>query len=270
LVYLTAGEGKSIPTTSLIMIIAVYGLQAFVFLLRRKWDMIGWMVFYILAIPAFSFYLPLYSFWRMDDFSWGQTRLVMGESGKKMVIHDEGKFDPRAIPLKTWEEYENELWDKESNHSIGSWVPPQKFQNGGYAQSAGQSLYGRETYYEPSQYGHAPAPPGYQSGRNSPYGAMPSPMRAQSDAGSLYAPTRTATNYLDMPIPMTGSPDGLGGPSDSELENAVQELLAGADLNTVTKREVRRKLEERFNMDLTSRKGTINAAIDRALMSRAT
>jgi len=49
--------------------------------------MIGWMIFYILAIPAFSFLLPLYSFWKMDDFSWGQTRIVMGEAGKKMIVH---------------------------------------------------------------------------------------------------------------------------------------------------------------------------------------
>lgn len=69
------------------MIIAVYGLQALVFILRRKWDMIGWMIFYILAIPASSFILPLYSFWKMDDFSWGATRLVLGESGKKIIIH---------------------------------------------------------------------------------------------------------------------------------------------------------------------------------------
>jgi hypothetical protein len=36
------------------MIVAVYGVQALVFILRRKWDMIGWMIFYILAIPARS------------------------------------------------------------------------------------------------------------------------------------------------------------------------------------------------------------------------
>lgn len=87
LVVLVAGEHKAIPTLSLILIAAVYGLQALVFILRRKWDMIGWMIFYIIAIPAFSFLLPLYSFWRMDDFSWGQTRIVMGEAGKKMIVH---------------------------------------------------------------------------------------------------------------------------------------------------------------------------------------
>jgi chitin synthase len=97
-------------------------------------------------------------------------------------------------------------------------------------------------------------------------------MRAMSDAGSLYqpAPMRPGTNYLDMPIPMTGNLDPHeAGPSDAELDSAVHELLRGADLNTVTKREVRRKLEDRYNMDLSSRKATINAAIDRALMSRA-
>ena len=87
LVVLVAGEHKAIPTLSLILIAAIYGLQALVFILRRKWDMVGWMIFYIIAIPAFSFLLPLYSFWRMDDFSWGQTRIVMGEAGKKMIVH---------------------------------------------------------------------------------------------------------------------------------------------------------------------------------------
>ncbi|KAI0049900.1 glycosyltransferase family 2 protein [Auriscalpium vulgare] len=273
LVYLTAGEHRSIPTLSLILIGAVYGLQAFVFILRRKWDMIGWMVFYILAIPVFSFLLPLYSFWRMDDFSWGATRLVLGEAGKKMIVHDEGKFDPRSIPLKSWNDYENELWDKESNHSIGSWVPPTKLKNDGYAESK-TSIYGRETYYEPaysrafspspSQMNPYASPPGYQSGRNTP--------------SQLYQPTpsRPTTNYLDIPIPQTRSPDagggdfgGLGGPTDSEIDRAVQNILRDADLNSVTKREIRRRLEDQFGVDLSSRKATVNAAIDRGLLSQA-
>ena len=87
LIYLIAAKGDSIPQWSIIMLAAIYGLQALIFLFRRKWDMIGWMVFYILAIPVFSFALPLYSFWRMDDFSWGATRVVLGEKGKKMIVH---------------------------------------------------------------------------------------------------------------------------------------------------------------------------------------
>lgn len=85
--YLIIHSGDTIPTWSIVMLAAIYGLQALIFLFRRKWDMIGWMIFYILAIPVFSFMLPLYSFWKMDDFSWGSTRIVLGEQGKKMIVH---------------------------------------------------------------------------------------------------------------------------------------------------------------------------------------
>ncbi|KAG6837153.1 hypothetical protein H0H93_013743 [Arthromyces matolae] len=276
LIYQVVGEKKPIPTLALILIGAIYGLQAAVFLLRRKWDMIGWMAFYIIAIPAFSFFLPLYSFWRMDDFSWGQTRVVLGESGKKMIVHDEGKFDPRSIPLKSWTDYENELWDKESNHSIGSWVPPIKTKGEGYAESHTASIYGRETYYDPrsqspalSQGGMHP-PPGYNSGRNTPQSNF-----RLAESGSLLhqpAPSRPVTNYLDIPIPTTVSPDNIntpGSPTDLNIERAVQDILRGADLNTVTKREIRRQLEEVFGIDLTSRKASINAAIDRVLLGQS-
>ena len=47
--------------------------------------MIIWMIIYLLATPVFAFYLPLYSFWHFDDFSWGNTRIVVGEDGKKVA-----------------------------------------------------------------------------------------------------------------------------------------------------------------------------------------
>jgi chitin synthase len=69
---------------------------------------------------------------QMDDFGWGSTRIVMGEQGKRLLVHvcffslstssttdlmepgaqDEGKFDPSSIPHKKWEAYEQELWEK--------------------------------------------------------------------------------------------------------------------------------------------------------------
>lgn len=49
----------------------------------------------------YSFFLPIYSFWCMDDFSWGNTRLVIGEgSNKKVIMNDDEKFDDSMIPLK--------------------------------------------------------------------------------------------------------------------------------------------------------------------------
>ena len=69
----------------------------------------------------------------------------------------------------------NELWDKEFNHSISSWVLPSKLKGDGYAESHTASLYGHETYYQPRDYSPSPSqmsmmypPPGYQSGPNTP------------------------------------------------------------------------------------------------------
>lgn len=88
------------------MIAAVYGLQAIIFIVKRQWQHIGWMIIYILAYPIYSFILPIYSFWNQDNFSWGSTRVVLGESGDKQIIaiEDEG-FDPNSIPLQAWDEY---------------------------------------------------------------------------------------------------------------------------------------------------------------------
>jgi chitin synthase len=49
----------------------------------------------------------------------------------------------------------------------------------------------------------------------------------------------------------------------------VQDVLRNADLNSITKREIRRRLEAHYGMDMTSRKATINAAVDRVLLAHA-
>ncbi|OCF76617.1 chitin synthase [Kwoniella mangroviensis CBS 8886] len=191
LIYLIVREGKSIPTLSIIMLAAIYGLQALIFVFRLRWDMVAWMVFYIAAIPYFSFFLPLYSFWKMDDFSWGSTRLVVGEHGKKIVIHDEGKFDPRSIPLKSWNDYENELWDQESVHS-GSYMPPNK---GEYDSRPG-SAYGYDNYDARSRV-------------LSPSGSY-GDLRNQSRGGSIY-------NGVGMGVPQLPyqNRDLMGSPMNS-------------------------------------------------------
>ncbi|CDS01674.1 hypothetical protein [Sporisorium scitamineum] len=89
LIALVATANGTMPLTAIIMLAAIYGCQAVIFLLNRKFEMIGWMVVYIIGIPIWSLFLPLYSFWHMDDFSWGNTRVVMGEKGQKVVVHEE-------------------------------------------------------------------------------------------------------------------------------------------------------------------------------------
>jgi chitin synthase len=106
LIYKVAAHQGQFPLISIIMIAAVYGLQALIFILKRQWQHIGWMLIYMLAYPIYSFVLPIYSFWNQDNFTWGNTRIVIGEKGSKQVIavDDEG-FDPRSIPLQRWDDY---------------------------------------------------------------------------------------------------------------------------------------------------------------------
>jgi chitin synthase len=102
---LATGQG-AFPIVSIAMLGGVYGLQALIFILKRQWQHIGWMIIYIIAFPIYAFVLPIYSFWNQDNFTWGNTRIVIGEKGSKQVVavNDEG-FDPRSIPLQRWDEY---------------------------------------------------------------------------------------------------------------------------------------------------------------------
>ncbi len=158
LIYEVAGLHKQLPTLALAMLGVIYGLQALIFIFDRKFEHIGWMLVYICAIPLYSFVLPLVSFWQMDDFSWGSTREIVGEKGKRLIVHDEGKFDPSSIPLKSWQEFENELWEQGSNQSIGELLAE--------GQRDGDSRYGAESMYGLEK--EVPVPYGALSARGSP------------------------------------------------------------------------------------------------------
>lgn len=119
----TSDQTQGTNLVSLVIIASVYGLQALIFLIKRQWQHIGWMVIYLLATPVFSFLLPLYSFWHFDDFSWGNTRIVLGENNKvKVILQEDETFNPKMIPMKKWAHYEQELW--ESTSSISAYDRP--------------------------------------------------------------------------------------------------------------------------------------------------
>jgi hypothetical protein len=42
----------------------------------------------LVGIPVFYFYLPVYSFWHLDDFSWGATRVIAADDSKKASTVD--------------------------------------------------------------------------------------------------------------------------------------------------------------------------------------
>ncbi|KAI7827241.1 family 2 glycosyltransferase, partial [Kickxella alabastrina] len=97
LIYIGITGLADVGYISLILIGAIYGVQAIIFIMRREWQHVGWMLIYLCAYPLWSFILPIYSFWHMDDFSWGNTRVVVGDGKRKLIVSDDKPFNPNSI-----------------------------------------------------------------------------------------------------------------------------------------------------------------------------
>jgi chitin synthase len=227
LIYVAASHQGQFPIISIALLAGVYGLQALIFILKRQWQHIGWMIIYIIAFPVYSFILPIYSFWNQDNFAWGNTRIVVGETGKKqyLAVDDEG-FDPRSIPLQRWDDYAlmNNLPGRRGNPNAN-----EKVDNGVYDETYElddmKSVYssvrqpsiltglpGRTSAYMPPQ---SPAPflgAGGSLTRNSTYNLNPSPFgdahglahrqsMASMGGGAAYANDvqRMQSPYQDVP-----------------------------------------------------------------------
>ncbi|KAJ1646700.1 hypothetical protein LPJ64_001872 [Coemansia asiatica] len=117
LIYQLATSTSDTPLVSVYLLAAVYGLQALLFVFKRQWQHIGWMIVYLLAMPVFSFFIPIYAFWHFDDFSWGNTRMVVGDGKKTRYLAEIEEFDPATIPLCKWEDYEQEILYSHADHA---------------------------------------------------------------------------------------------------------------------------------------------------------
>merc|ERR1712127_816020 len=77
LLFLVFFQDLPVSTVLLILYGIIMGVQVVVFILRSRWDYIWWFfVYFSVGLPVFYLVLPVYSFWNMDDFSWGKTRSV--------------------------------------------------------------------------------------------------------------------------------------------------------------------------------------------------
>jgi chitin synthase len=251
-----------VPITAFVLLGVIYGLQAIIFILRRKWEMVGWMILYIVALPVFAFGLPLYSFWNMDDFSWGNTRIVTGEKGRKIVITDEGKFDPASIPHKKWEEYQAELWDAQTTQDDRSEI-------------SGMS-YGTKSFPGAApEYGHVPARPLSQPlslmpGANFPYDVAPNPSRLSMAPSEMLSPGNRQSQFGGSQLGLQDlEMNQLAGlPSDDAILAEIREILKTADLMTITKKSIKQELERRFGVALESRRTYINTGTYHSLSPR--
>ncbi|KAI8897804.1 chitin synthase-domain-containing protein [Globomyces pollinis-pini] len=108
-IYLVVTSITSTPQIlPLMLLAAILGLPAVLIgLTTRRIVYIYWMFVYLLALPIWNFVLPVYSFWHFDDFSWGQTRKVDGDTGDH-GSSDKAELGADEIPLRKWDEWERD------------------------------------------------------------------------------------------------------------------------------------------------------------------
>ena len=125
ILYVTFWMGEPLSLLMLIVWGIVVGVQVVVFLLRSRWDYWWWFFVFVLAgVPVFYFILPLYSFWHMDDFSWGSTRQVSNETKSKAtssrdntVVSD--KDSPEGFEIEDLRVAETNECERRSRKDVG-------------------------------------------------------------------------------------------------------------------------------------------------------
>lgn len=79
LIYLLYGFATHtivIPISFVIFIITLLGTQILIFVIKRDFQFVIWLIIYILALPIWTIVMPIYAFAKMDDFSWGETKKI--------------------------------------------------------------------------------------------------------------------------------------------------------------------------------------------------
>ncbi|KNE73155.1 hypothetical protein AMAG_17354 [Allomyces macrogynus ATCC 38327] len=283
MLYLVAQDSEA-HKQALILVGVTYGLQAVIFLIKRQWQHIGWMIIHIIAMPVFYMYIPLYSFWHFDDFSWGATRRIEGDSGKGGHEGDNDQFDPATIPTAKWDDYKRLKRTEASLMEI--------------AKSADV------LNAPPTTTTTSPRKVGKMNGKSPSLANLRSAASTTADGGVELGVYSSAANLLalnksmsmsNMLTPATGKMGSMVGmspsmnqlfappsaasaavsrvgvaappgmPTDHEIWAAVRAIMMAHDLATLTKKKVRAELAARFQVDLASRREVINACIEAVL-----
>ncbi|KAJ3417076.1 Chitin synthase, class 3 [Chytridiales sp. JEL 0842] len=103
----------------LLMLLATLGLPGVLIVITtRKMVYVLWMLIYLVSLPVWNFVLPLYAFWHFDDFTWGETRKVEGETKQGDHSKRHGEYIPGTVRLKTYLEWEEDRIIAQSSHSV--------------------------------------------------------------------------------------------------------------------------------------------------------
>eukprot|EP00842_Homolaphlyctis_polyrhiza_P006326 jgi/Hompol1/6695/HPOL_000415-RA len=308
LIYTLITSPDVFPTISIVMLAAIYGFQIIIFIFKRQWAQIGWMIIYLLAMPVFGFYIPLYSFWHFDDFSWGNTRVAVGDQSGAGDGHGGGRtkqavkqFDPKSIPMRRWADTEFDKWEGQSHISHESRSTAQM--RAGSVSAANATMSTRPIWQQPRGLKVAiPEPaarasgavPGAASNRGTNEYGSPTSTHASSHNRNDYAATANPTAGLRSRVPpmpsaqQTQQASQHSAPSsihaagstamhrqrsaesipDSEIIALLRNILSTTDLTVTTKRQVRDRVSQQLGVDLTPRREQIGLWMDQIIRGK--
>ncbi|EGV65238.1 Chitin synthase, class 3 [Yamadazyma tenuis] len=111
------------PVLSLVLLALIFGLPGLLIVITvSSFQYLVYFVIYLFALPIWNFVLPTYSFWKFDDFSWGETRQV-GSEDKGSHGDLEGVFDSSHIVMKRWREFERDRKNEGLTMPSATWNP---------------------------------------------------------------------------------------------------------------------------------------------------
>ncbi|CAG8567817.1 4403_t:CDS:2, partial [Scutellospora calospora] len=216
LIFAVVTKRQNLPMIALIMLAAVYGLQAIIFILKRQWQH------------------------------------IVGEKGKKQIITtDEEKFDESMIPKKKWADYEQEMWEVNTSESHDS--GKSRSSAASYRSRGSQRNYENCSQYGGSNYdgdyfrdtnltapvdrrgrSRSPAPRYTPSeGRNSRvFSAIGEPDYRNS---IISAPR--SNSEMDIYPPQGPIGSYYDGPTDEEILMEIRNILSTANLMNITKKQ---------------------------------
>ncbi|KII94232.1 glycosyltransferase family 2 protein [Plicaturopsis crispa FD-325 SS-3] len=240
--------GGANTTIPLILLAVVLGLPGILIVITsRKWSYVGWMLVYLLSLPIWNGILPAYSFWHFDDFSWGQTRKVAGDTGGG---HDkEGEFDSSHIVMKRWAEFERDRrWKSGTQSRDSTYWEKRPDGNNRYSLASNS-----DTYHAPSQ--------GFDSStlESGTYASGPRPR--QDSNTLLMLPAPLAVNRPTTSLTNSSS----AGISRSSEDNYMSDMASGSHQRLIpspqSDQEPDRRYQSNFESQVSRAAGNNNAVL---------
>ncbi|KAF8167592.1 glycosyltransferase family 2 protein [Crassisporium funariophilum] len=205
------GPSTTIPLILLAIVLGLPGLLIVV--TSRKVAYIGWMLVYLISLPIWNGILPAYAFWHFDDFSWGQTRKIIGDKGDDHGDKD-GEFDSSHIIMKRWAEFERDRRWKNGTQSRDSTYYDKKTDSNRYSLASNSDLTHQQQTFDASTLD------------SSSYNNTPRPRHDSNALLMLPAP-------LAVSRPMMSSASSVGMSRSSE-DNYTSDNGSGSNLRLIS------------------------------------